>query len=224
MKDKVVATDQRKDTPINDQKSLEEDAKKQGSLAQKTTAPTTLPKEEASIKAPSKEVAQLNDSDDEEDEQETELQRQVKNLVTNDKWNDRTLVKAIGEQSWNDIKEAWDLLEVEDRGKLTLLRLKGSGDNEDLTTYENWSDNFMGQQDGHKWGTETEGGNIKVFLKKKLSYKNKENITEDEKKALKKDLKEQLTYFKRTALIETETHTLALDNVNSTLDLSLIHI
>ncbi|MGH1336002.1 MAG: hypothetical protein ACRBFS_07720 [Aureispira sp.] len=221
LKDNVAATNQIEGTPINDQKVFEEDAKKQGSLAQKTTAPTTLPKEETSIKAPSKEVAQLNDDD--EEEEETELQRQVNDLVTNDKWNDRALVKAIGEQSWNDIKEAWDLVAVQDRGKLTLLRLKGSGNDVDLTTYENWSDNFMGQQDGHKWGTETEGGNIKVFLKKKLSYKKKEGLTKDEKKALKKDLKEQLTYFKRTALMETETHTLALDNVNSTLDNLLAH-
>jgi hypothetical protein len=156
-----------------------------------------------------------------EEEQESELLVNLRRVLHEDLWNDRTLVEAIGSESWTDINEAWvsltDATSVEAKKKLQLLRLKGSNDEVDLSTYDGWTDITMGEQRGHKWGTETEGGGISVKLKKALSYQ-KVGITQEEKPVLKKDLKEKLTYFKRTPLIKTAKYNLALDNINDKVD------
>ena len=136
------------------------------------------------------------------------LRGQVEALVKNDDWNNADLVERIGKSSWSDIKAIWEAVDHTNKQKLILVKLRGKPYNEiedDVTSYEGWPDNFMGTQNQTKWGTETEGGHIEVSL-------NQSHVKEGGL------LKAKLSYFKRTALIETETHTLALDNVNDKID------
>ena len=245
IKGEVKATDSVGGQKFNNESGLEDTAKKLGDESGTETVPETTELETTT--APKQSVAQFNELDDvevapeqqqqqqqddqqqqqdeqqqqQDDEQESELVINLRRVLHEDLWNDRTLVEAIGGESWSNINEAWasltDETSVEAKKKLQLLRLKGSNDEVDLSTYSNWTDITMGEQRGHKWGTETEGGGISVKLKRALSY-HKIGIQEDEKPGMKKDLKEKLTYFKRTPLIKTAKYNLALDNINDKVD------
>ena len=136
------------------------------------------------------------------------LSGHINAVIQKDDWNNAVLVEKIGRSTWGDIKAAWDRINHDNKKKLTLVKLRGKPYNEtddDLISYEGWSDNFIGKQSGNKWGTETEGGGITLSLKSAHQGKDKE---------AKEKLKAALSYFKRTALMETDTHKLALDNVH----------
>ena len=136
-----------------------------------------------------------------------DLDDKISAVVLGNNWNNHDLVTKIGKQPWSEIKEVWDSIDAKSKEKYILVKLRGKPydkQNDTVESYEGLTDNFMGKQQGYMWGTETEGGGVTVKLK--AGYQGN-----DEKKVT--DLKEALTTFKRTPLIQTDSYTLALDNV-----------
>lgn len=145
-------------------------------------------------------------------EEKDNLRATITDMIINDNWNNYDLVSHIGSQPWSELEEAWNTLLHGNNQVLTakmekflLVKLRGkpydTEQPDDVVSYEGWPEVFMGEQSGHKWGTETEGGRIRVKLDPAA------NITDPDR------LKEILTYFKRTAIVKTDYGNLAIDNV-----------
>ncbi len=156
----------------------------------------------------------------------------IAKVILQDDWNNHDLVSKIGSVEWDVIKKEWDTLLVgndkmlkKKMSKFTLLRLRGQpykGEGDAVTSYAGWPDSVRGEQKGHKWGTETEGGHIAVRLKgtrvRERDDKKSQSSNAQAQGPRKKELEALLVYFKRTPLLQNEKYSLALDNVMSCIE------